>query len=84
VLIHEYLREDDIMLDARESFISVERVAKPLKNKVAEKGRKRNSTAKCALLLRVGVNFLRLRKESLKSVKAALGKLDPDDPLVFE
>jgi hypothetical protein len=64
-------------------YISVERVAKPLKNKVTEKGRNRNSTAKRALLLRCGVN-LRLKKESLRSVKAALGKLDPDDPLVYE
>jgi hypothetical protein len=63
--------------------ISAERVAKPLKNKVAEKSRNRNSTAKRALLLRCGVN-LRLKKESLRSVKAALGKLDPDDPLVYE
>jgi hypothetical protein len=48
---------------------------------VVEMGRNRKSTAKRALLLRVGVN-LRLKKESLKSVKAALGMLDPDNPLV--
>jgi hypothetical protein len=60
--------------------ISVERAAKPLKNKVADKSRNRNSKDKLTVLLRVGLN-LRLQRESLQSVKAALGKVDP---LVYE
>ena len=68
--------------------ISVERVGKPLKNKVVEKGRNRTSTVKRAVLLRCGLK-LRLQKESLRrAVKAALGKvvvdLDLDDLLVYE
>ena len=65
--------------------ISVERVAKPLKNKVAEKHRNRLDIDKRALLLRVGLN-MRLQKESMRSVKAALGKavVDLNDDLVYE
>jgi hypothetical protein len=61
--------------------ISVERAAKPLKNKVAEKSRNRNSKDKRTVLLRVGLN-LRLKRESLQAMKAALGK--SLDPLVYE
>ncbi len=61
--------------------ISVERVAKPLKNRVASKDRNRLSNDKRALLLRVGLN-LRLKRESLQAMKAALGK--SLDPLVYE
>ena len=63
--------------------ISVERAAKPLKNKVADKSRNRNSKDKRTVLLRVRLN-LRLKRESLQSVKAALGKvLDSNDALVY-
>jgi hypothetical protein len=61
--------------------ISVERAAKPLKNKVADKSRNRNSKDKLTVLLRVGLN-LRLKRESLQSVKAVFGKAL--DPLVHE
>jgi hypothetical protein len=61
--------------------ISVERAAKPLQNKVADKSRNRNSKDKCTVLLRVGLS-LRLKRDSLKSVKATLGKAL--DPLVYE
>jgi hypothetical protein len=61
--------------------ISVERAAKPLRNKVADKSRNRNSKDKMTVLLRVGLN-LRLQKEPLQSVKAALGRAL--DPLVYE
>jgi hypothetical protein len=64
--------------------ISVERAAKPLKNKVSGKSRNRNSKDKRTVLLRVGLN-LRLKRASLESLKAALGKvLDPNDALVYE
>ena len=65
--------------------ISVERAAKPLKNKVAEKSRNRNSKDKRTVLLRVGLN-LRLKRESLEAVKAALGKVVDleDDALVYK
>jgi hypothetical protein len=64
--------------------ISVERAAKPLKNKIADKTRNRNSKDKRTVLLRCGLN-LRLKRQSLVAVKAALGKaLDPDDALVYE
>ena len=64
--------------------ISVERAAKPLKNKVADKSRNRSSKDTRMVLLRVGLN-LRLKRESLQSVKGALGKvLDPNDALVYE
>jgi hypothetical protein len=47
--------------------ISVERVAKPLKNRVASKDRNRLSNDKRALLLRVGLN-LRLKRDSMQSI----------------
>ena len=63
---------------------SVERAAKPLKNKVADKSRNRSSKDKRTVLLRVGLN-LRLQRQSMQSAKAALGKvLDPNDALVYE
>jgi hypothetical protein len=65
--------------------LSVERVAKPLKNKVATKERNRLHTTdrRTSLLLRAGLN-LRLKNESLRSAKAALGKVDLDNVLVYE
>ena len=54
--------------------ISVERVAEPLRNRIADKTRNRNSKDKRTVLPRVGLN-LRLKRESLEAVKAALGKL---------
>jgi hypothetical protein len=60
--------------------ISVERAAKPLKNKTANKHRHRLHTDKRAMLLRVGLN-LRLKSESLRSVKALLGQVDLNDLL---
>jgi hypothetical protein len=61
----------------------IERAAKALKNnQVAKKQRNRNSTVKYALPLRVGLN-LRLKNESVRSMMAALGKVDPNDPLVY-
>jgi hypothetical protein len=63
--------------------ISVERVAKPLKNKVATKERNRLDTDKRAVLLRAGLN-LRLKSESLKSAKTALGKVDLENALVYD
>jgi hypothetical protein len=65
--------------------ISVERATKPLKNKVADKSRNRNSKDKrSTVLLRVGLN-LRLNRESLESMKAALGTVfDRNDALVYE
>jgi hypothetical protein len=63
--------------------ISVERVAKPLKNKVATQERNRLSTDKRTLLLRAGLN-LRLKRESLRSTKAGLGKVDLDNAFVYE
>ncbi len=64
--------------------ISVERPAKPLKNKVANKSRNSNSKDKLTVLLRVGLN-LRLKRESLQSVKAALGKeVDPSEAFIYE
>jgi hypothetical protein len=64
--------------------ISVERAAKPLKNKVADKTRNRYSKdSKRTVLLRCGLN-LRLKRESLEAVKAALGKVvDLNDALVY-
>jgi hypothetical protein len=49
--------------------ISVERAAKPLKNKIADKTRNRNSKDKRTVLLRCGLN-LRLKRQSLESVNA--------------
>jgi hypothetical protein len=63
--------------------ISVERLAKPLKNKVATKERNRLDTDKRTVLQRAGLN-LRLKSESLKSVKTALGKVDLENALVYE
>jgi hypothetical protein len=53
--------------------ISVERATKPLENKVADKSRNLNSKDKRTVLLRFGLN-LRLKREALQSVKAALEK----------
>jgi hypothetical protein len=65
-------------------YISVERTAKPLKNRVASKDRNRLATSERELLLRVGMN-LRLKMASLRSVKAALGQaVDSNDGLVYE
>jgi hypothetical protein len=64
--------------------ISFECVAKPLKNKVATQERNRLDTDKRTLLLRAGLNFLRLKSESLRSTKASLGRVDLDDDLVYE
>jgi hypothetical protein len=66
-----------------EGSISVERVAQPLKNKVATKVRNRLHTDKRTLLLRAGLN-LRLKSESLRSTKAGLGKVDLYNALVYE
>ncbi len=64
--------------------ISVERVAKPLKNNVVEKHRNRLNLDSRALLLRVGLN-LRLKRESMRSVKAAFGKeVDPSKAFIYE
>jgi hypothetical protein len=65
--------------------ISVERAAKPLKNKVADKTRNRNSKGtKRTVLLRCGLN-LRLKRQSLEAVKVPLGTaVNPDDALVYE
>jgi hypothetical protein len=48
-----------------ESSLSVERAAKSLDDKVADKSRNRNSKDKRTVLLRVGLN-LRLKRESLQ------------------
>jgi hypothetical protein len=62
--------------------ISVERVAKLLRRtKLANKNRNRLNIDKHALLLRIELN-LRLKKEPMQSVKAALGKVV--DILVYE
>ena len=64
--------------------ISVERVAKPLKNNVVEKHRNRLNLDSRALLLRVELN-LRLKRESLRSVKAAFGKeVDPSESFIYD
>jgi hypothetical protein len=64
--------------------MSFERAAKPLKNKVSDKSRNRNSKEKRTVLLRCGLN-LRLKNESLQYVKAALGRVvDLNDALVYE
>jgi hypothetical protein len=64
--------------------ISVERVAKPLKNQVATKDERNHlSTDKRTILLRVGLN-LRLKTKSIRARKAALGKVDLDNVLVYE
>jgi hypothetical protein len=65
--------------------IPVERAAKPLKNKVADRTRNSYSKdSKRTVLLLCGLN-LRLKRESLEAVKAALGKLvDQNDALVYE
>jgi hypothetical protein len=63
--------------------ISVERVAKPLKNKVATQEGNRLNTDKRTLLLHAGLN-LRLKTEFLRSTTAALGKVDLDNALVYE
>jgi hypothetical protein len=60
--------------------ISVSDLLNPL-NKVADKSRNRISKDMRTVLLRVGLN-LRLKRESLQSVKAALGRAL--DPLVYE
>ena len=51
-----------------EGSISVERVAKPLKNKVLTKERNRLGTGRAELLLRAGLNlnFIRAAKQDLK------------------
>jgi hypothetical protein len=59
--------------------LSDERVAKPLRNKVATKERNGLHTDKRTLLLRADGLNLRLKSESLRSTKAALGKVDLDD-----
>jgi hypothetical protein len=64
--------------------ISVERVAKPLKNNVVHKYRNRLNLDSRALLLRVGMNLC-LKKESMRSMKAALGKaVDPSEAFIYE
>jgi hypothetical protein len=67
----------------QQGFISVERVAKVLKHRFATKECYRLSTDKRIILLRVGLN-LRLKHESLRSLKAALGKVELDNALVYK
>lgn len=64
--------------------ISVERAAKPLKNKVATNERNRLGTDKRSLLLRVGIN-LRLKALSLKESAGTIGDEDnKDGDLIYE
>jgi hypothetical protein len=68
--------------------ISVERAAKPLKNKVATSERNRLGTDKRSVLLRVGIN-LRLKALSLNNSAALIdlvgdGLDHDDDDMIFE
>jgi hypothetical protein len=62
---------------------SIERVAKPLKRRVATKERNRLSNDKATMLLRAEMN-LRLKKESFDSTKRTLGQANLDNQLVYE